>query len=106
MSKVRSKDFLDGKDYAKMLKGNVPELRDSEFNVLSTEKLCENYRDFLVDVAERTQRMNEGPLRDGAMKAFEISPAKGNAFAKRLAQAFSPMASVCRRRLQQWCKFW
>ena len=88
MSKVRSKDFLDGKDYAKMLKGNVPELRDSEFNVLSTEKICENYRDFLVDVAERTQRMNEGPLRDGAMKAFEISPAKGNAFAKRLAQAF------------------
>ena len=88
MSKVRSKDFLDGKDYAKMLKGNVPELRDSEFNVLSTEKLCENYRDFLVDVAERTQRINEGPLRDSAMKAFEISPAKGNAFAKRLAQAF------------------
>ena len=88
MSKVRSKDFLDGKDYAKMLKGNVPELRDSEFNALSTVKICENYRDFLVDVAERTQRVNEGPLRDGAMKAFEISPAKGNAFAKRLAQAF------------------
>ena len=41
-----------------------------------------------MDVAERTQRVNEGPLRDGAMKAFEISPAQGNAFAKRLAQAF------------------
>ena len=96
MSKARSKDFLDAKDYAKILKGNVPELRDSEFNVLSTEKICENYRDFLVGVAERTQRMNEGPLRDGAMKAFEISPAKGNAFAERLAQAFRDRVEKCR----------
>lgn len=88
MAQGRAKDFLDAKDYSKMLKGNVPELRESEFNILSMETIVANYRDFLVDVAAQTQRMNEGPLRQGVQHVFETSPGTATAFAKRLVQAF------------------
>ena len=88
MAQGRAKDFLDAKDYGKMLKGNVAELRESEFNILSMEKIVANYRDFLVDVAAQTQRMNEGPLRQGVQHVFETSPGTATAFAKRLTQAF------------------
>ena len=57
MSLVRAKDELDAKDYCKMLKGNIGKIRESEYNVISMEKLVETYRGFFVDVAERTQRM-------------------------------------------------
>ena len=88
MSQARAKDELDGKDYCKLLKGNIGELRETEFNVISMEKLVETYRDFFVDVAEKTQRMNEGPVRQGATKAFEISNSVSIQFAKRVTAAF------------------
>eukprot|EP00435_Cladocopium_sp_Y103_P050871 s1279_g15.t1 len=96
MADGRAKDLLDAKDYAKILRGNVTEIKESDFNVIKMDKIVENYRDFFVDVAAQTSRMNEGPLRQGTLKNFEVSPELAEAFARRLVQAFRHCADKAR----------
>ena len=88
MSQTRAKDLLDAKDYIKLLKANVSEIRESDFNLVQVEKIIENYRDLLVDIAERTSRMNEAPLKNGTLQCFDITPRTATLFAERVAGAF------------------
>ena len=74
MSQTRAKDLLDAKDYTKLLKANVSEIRESDFNLVQVEKIIENYRDLLADIAERTGRMNEAPLKNGTLQCFDVAP--------------------------------
>ena len=88
MSQTRAKDLLDAKDYTKLLKANVSEIRESDFNLVQVEKIIENYRDLLADIAERTGRMNEAPLKNGTLQCFDVAPRTATLFAERVAGAF------------------
>ena len=88
MGSSRAKDTLEARDYSKLLRANVSELLASEYNVIDLVKIVTAYRDFLCDVAEKTSRVNEQPLREGAMHAFEIKRGEAEVFAERVSKAF------------------
>lgn len=84
----RAKDLLDAKDYSKLLRGNTSGLEAKDYNLVNLDEVVGNFRDFLVDVAGKTSRVNEQPLRQGALHAFDVSASEAQLFAQRVSKAF------------------
>lgn len=84
----RARDLMDAKEYSKMLRGNTSGCDAKEYNLVNLDDVVANYRDFLVDVAARTSRVNEQPLRQGVLHAYDVTAAEAQLFASRLSKAF------------------
>lgn len=84
----RARDMLDANEYSKMLRGNTSSCDAKEYNLVNLDDVVANYRDFLVDVAAKTNRVNEQPLRQGALHAYDVPAAEAQLFASRLSKAF------------------
>ena len=88
MPQERSRNLLDATAYSKLLKANVSRLVEADFLHTDMDVICQNYRNFLVDVAQQTQRVAKQPLRMGAQHAFEKSKASEcEAFAEKIVRA-------------------
>ena len=88
-SMARAKDVLAARDYSKILRGNMSACVKEDYSKTDLDEVVACFKDFLLDVAGRTPRMNEAPLRAGIMHAFErVTASEAELCANRLSKAF------------------
>ena len=72
-----------------MLRGNLSACVKEDYSKTDLDEVVACFKDFLLDVAGRTPRMNEAPLRAGIMHAFErVTASEAELCANRLFKAF------------------
>ena len=107
---ARAKDVLATRDYSKMLRGNLSACVKEDYSRTDLDEVVACFKDFLLDVAGRTPRMNEAG-RESCTLSSALQPPRPSCAQTGFPRLFSiarikpdllPLGKSCSRQRLPW----